>query len=150
MQQAITRKIRHDELFELLNLYTHLNEQDASIEDNERLRQHWDAIMQDETMHLIVVECDGALVASCVLHCLKNLTRGTRPYALIENVVTHTDYRRRGFGRLVLDKAKHIAQEYGCYKIMLLTGRNSESVHQFYQETGYRKDIKTGFVLTLP
>lgn len=149
MPQVVARPIRHDELFNLLDLYTCLHEQDAVLEHNDQLRHHWDAMMQDETMHILVVEYDGVLVASCVLHCLKNLTRGGRSYALIENVVTHTSYRRKGYGRMVLDKAKQIAQEYDCYKIMLLTGRTSEHTYQFYQEAGYRNDLKTGYVLSL-
>ncbi|RJE90292.1 GNAT family N-acetyltransferase [Paenibacillus sp. 1011MAR3C5] len=149
MEQASVRLIRHDERNALLELYKHLNEQDPDLADSEELRLHWEAMMQDDSLNIIVVEQDGVLAASCVVHILKNLTRGARPYALIENVVTHSRFRRRGLGRIALNKAKEIAEQCGCYKIMLLTSRADDSVHRFYQTAGYRGDVKTGYVLKL-
>ncbi len=37
------------------------------------------------------------MVATCTLVVIPNLTRGGTPYALIENVVTHTDHRNKGY-----------------------------------------------------
>jgi len=149
MTQTIVRFIQEDERDALLALYAQLNEHDPALDDSEELRLHWKAMIQDESLKMIAVEQDGVLAASCVLHILKNLTRGAKPYALIENVVTHKGYRRRGLGRLALNKAKEIAEQSGCYKIMLLTSRTDIAVHQFYQTAGYRGDVKTGYVLKL-
>jgi len=67
-------------------------------------------------------EVDGALVASCALVVVPNLTRGTKPYGLIENVVTHGDHRQKGYGRRIPDAASDAAWFSDCYRIMLLTG----------------------------
>ena len=80
-----------------------------------------------------VVRCYGVwkedrLIASSVLNILPNMTRGCRPYGLIENVITHPDFRRRGIGRAILREVVKLAWEESCYKVMLLTGRKTDAV----------------------
>ncbi|MFX1323811.1 MAG: GNAT family N-acetyltransferase [Promethearchaeota archaeon] len=100
----------------------------------------------DPRLHYIVLELDEKIFASCALSIIPNLTKSGRSYGLIENVVTHTDYRRRGFGTLILQFALEVAWKQKCYKIMFLTGSKDPAVHQFYEKAGFIKDIKTGFV----
>jgi GNAT superfamily N-acetyltransferase len=76
---------------------------------------------------------------------IKNLTRGASPYALIEGVVTHPDYRNRGIGTRLLRLAQEMAREIGCYKVMLLTGR--ENAIPFYEKAGFSRGSKTGFIM---
>lgn len=68
---------------------------------------------------------------------------------MIENVVTHKDYRKRGYGTKVLHKAIEIAKENGCYKVMLMTSSKSEDIMRFYEKAGFSKGIKTGFIVNL-
>lgn len=97
-------------------------------------------------MHIFVVDVDGTIVASCVLIVLRNLTRGARPYGLIENVVTHADHRGKGYGGVLLTAALKLAWGRKCYKVMLLTGRKDERTLRFYEKVGFIGGIKTGFV----
>jgi GNAT superfamily N-acetyltransferase len=84
------------------------------------------------------------LVASCVLHVLPNMTRGARPYALVENVVTDAAERRNGHGQRVVRAAAAAAFDGQCYKVMLLTGRSDPGVSRFYESCGFTQS-KTGF-----
>ena len=139
------REIKKNELSELLELYTHLHELGIP-EDCERLQNTCENIINAENHHIIVCEADGKLVSSCVCVIIPNLTRNIRPYAFIENVVTHTDYRGKGYATACLNYAKELAVKADCYKMMLLTGSKSESTLKFYEKAGYNCADKTAFV----
>ncbi|MER2142884.1 MAG: GNAT family N-acetyltransferase, partial [Eubacteriales bacterium] len=87
--------------------------------------------------------------SSCVCVTIPNLTRGIRPYALIENVVTHSDYRGMGHATACLDYARAIAVKEYCYKIMLLTGSREDATLRFYEHAGYNGTEKTAFIQRL-
>lgn len=141
----IIREIKENELSELLQLYTHLHELGVP-EDSDCLQNTWAAICKDENHHIIVCEIDGKLVSSCVCVIIPNLTRNIRPYAFIENVVTHTDHRGKGYATACLNYARELAIKADCYKMMLLTGSKSESTLDFYKRAGYNCTDKTAFV----
>jgi GNAT superfamily N-acetyltransferase len=140
------RKAQSDELPALLALYEHLHAADEPLPDDAKVRQVWDDIDRDPKLHCLVAERDGVFVASCILAIIPNLTRGARPYGLIENVVTHPCYRRQGVGTALVRHALAVAWERNCYKVMLLTGRKDEKVFQFYEKAGFQRDVKTGFI----
>ena len=139
------REIRPDELRALLELYTHLHEI-AIPEDSEVLQRTWNKIISDPDHHVIVCVEDGRIVSSCICVIIPNLTRNIRPYAFVENVVTHAEYRGKGYATACLDYAKDIAVKENCYKMMLLTGSNSEDTLRFYRNAGYNSTDKTAFI----
>ncbi|MCM3633544.1 GNAT family N-acetyltransferase [Paenibacillus camelliae] len=145
MKNISVRVIKPNELDQLLALYKHLNPDDPELNISE-IHNHWNEIISDPLMKIIVVECDGKIVSSCVLVLVRNLTRGARSYGLIENVVTHSDYRKQGYGRLVLQKSIELAQEHNCYKVMLMTSSRMEGTNRFYEECGFEKGDKTAFI----
>lgn len=131
----------------MLKLYRYLNSEDPDISAEQGTIGLWEKIFNDPGQCVFVAEADGQLVASCILVIVSNLTRGGKPYALIENVVTHDDYRKKGYGRAVLEKAIETAREEGCYKVMLMTGRKDEGINSFYEKAGFDRSMKTGFCI---
>ena len=96
--------------------------------------------------YLLVGEVDGKVVSSVRLVIIQNLTQNMRPYAVIENVVTHADFRGRGYAKALMARASVIANENNCYKIMLMTGSKLESTLQFYEKCGFNRQDKTAFI----
>ena len=130
----------------LLDLYVHLHAQDAPRPERARIDAVGHALLDSPAHRVYGVFAEGLLVASCVLHLLPNLTRGCRPYGLIENVVTPAEHRRHGHGRAVLERALADAWALQCYKVMLLTGRLDAGTFRFYESAGFEREGKQAFV----
>lgn len=141
----MVREANQKDLQEILELYLYLHE-DSVPEMSAHLTDTWRRILRDENHHLIVKVVDEKIVSSCVCVVIPNLTRNVRPYAFVENVVTHADYRGRGYATECLDFAKAIAEKEGCYKMMLLTGSKDEKTLDFYRNAGYNSADKTAFI----
>ena len=52
----------------------------------------------------------------------------------------------RGLATVVLQAALREAWEHGCYKVMLATGSKRETTLHFYEQAGFIRGVKTGFV----
>lgn len=141
----MVREITESELDSLLELYLFLHE-DSIPEKGAHLRRTWAQILRDDNHHILVNEVDGKIVASCVCVIIPNLTRNVRPYAFVENVITHPDYRGRGCATASLNYAREIARKENCYKMMLLTGSKEEATLRFYKKAGYNSTDKTAFI----
>jgi GNAT superfamily N-acetyltransferase len=128
----------------MLALYGHLNPEEPPA-DVERATVSWDALIASPLVRVLVAESAGVIVSSCTLIIVPNVTRGVRPYALIESVVTHADHRRTGLGRAILAAALDIAWDRGCYKVMLATGSQQPETLRFYERAGFVRGGKTFF-----
>ena len=141
----MVREAGKEDLDAVLNLYLFLHEDRVPEYDN-HLKKTWERIINDPDHHLIVNEIDGQIVSSCVCVIIPNLTRNVRPYAFVENVVTHADYRGKGYAGECLAYAKKIAEQENCYKMMLLTGSKKAETLHFYEKAGYNSTDKTAFI----
>ncbi|WP_206239070.1 GNAT family N-acetyltransferase [Novosphingobium terrae] len=143
MEELVIRHAGMADLADLLTLYTHLNSHDE-VYPAEEAKERLDQIERYAGSGILIGTLHGQLVASCTLIVIPNLTRGGRSYALIENVVTHRSWRRRGFGAALLKAAADQAWQHGCYKVMLLTGLKEPGTLAFYEKAGFEQS-KTGF-----
>lgn len=141
----LIREIRKSDLDGLQELYMHLHE-NTKLPKTAELISLWDEIIADKNYYIFVGELEGKIVSSVTAVIIKNLTRCMRPYALIENVVTHKDYRCKGYAQALMQRVVEIAESRGCYKIMLLTGTKNESTLKFYEKCGFNSKDKTAFI----
>jgi len=112
----------------MLSLYRHLNPDDP-VPDMAKAEVAWAALQ----------ESSGTLVI------IPNVTRGARSYGLIENVVTHANHRRSGFGRAILSAALDAAWNEDCYKVMLATGSQRDETLRVYAGAGFERGGKDVF-----
>jgi len=112
-----------------------------------QIKDNWckliEKFIEDKDYHLIVGIVDEKIVCSVTLVVIRNLTHNLRPYSVMENVVTHCDYRKRGYASDLIEYASNIARIENCYKIMLMTGSKRESTLNFYKKNGFSINDKT-------
>jgi GNAT superfamily N-acetyltransferase len=139
----LVRSIEKADLPALLELYRDLTPSDPPLAFKDAA-SIWKQLSRYAGSTIFVGERRQVLVATCTLIVVPNLTRGGLPYALIENVVTGSKYRKQGNGGAVLKHAVAAAWNLNCYKVMLLTGSKDPATLKFYQEVGFEQN-KTGF-----
>ena len=130
---------------QVLELYSHLGDNPLPVITSE-IRELWAEVLANPQQTVLLGFLDGRAVSTCVVVIVKNMTHGQRPYAIVENVVTHPDYRGSGYATAVLDAARNLAQENHCYKITLTSGTKQDSTMNFYRRAGYNSADKTAFV----
>ncbi|HOT94367.1 MAG TPA: GNAT family N-acetyltransferase [Methanoregulaceae archaeon] len=146
---VLVREAAPNDLVALLDLYRDLHERDEPA-GPDACGAAWSALLADPKARVLLLEAKGQVVSSCVLFVHPNLSRGARPFGLIENVVTRSGCRQRGYAGRLLDHALALAWAEGCYKVMLLTGRTDPSVHRLYTRAGFRSGIKVGYMAYPP
>lgn len=147
MAELTIRTLVHQDLSGLLDLYRQLHEKDDPPPARAELDSLWWRILSDDSQIYLGGFRSGVLVSVCNAAVIPNLTRGARPYAVIENVVTDGAQRRRGFGGAVMRALLDRCWQCGCYKVMLMSGTERREVHAFYESLGFDKDAKQAFII---
>ena len=141
----VAREARAEDLDGVLTLYRELRPNDPEM-PREAARKAFAALLAREDIDFVVCEADGVLVATCMLAAVPNLANAARPFGVIEHVVTLSTHRKRGYGRLVLERALVRAWARGCCKVMLLSGAQRGEAHKLYESVGFNGDAERGFV----
>lgn len=138
-----------DDFEAISRLYAQLNIDDPSVIGPHYVRV-FEQILEREGLDILVVEIDGEILGAAYLNLIPNLSRGGRPYAVVENVVIAAHRRGEGLGRLLMDVTLQRAWEAGCYKAMLQTGSKTPRTHAFYRACGFADDVKTAYLARPP
>lgn len=137
------RAAQPDDLESLLSLYQDMSSNNV-VNDPEIAKKTYATMLAHQGLTIFVALDNDKPVATATLVVTPNLTRGCKPYALIENVVSAVSHRGQGYGKAVVCHAIEAAWQAGCYKAMLLTGRTDPAIHKFYEACGFVQN-KTGF-----
>lgn len=97
-------------------------------------------------MMILGYEIDDRIVGTCTVGRLEGVSKGCRPFAVIENVVVLDSVRRKGIGTLLVRRAIDQAEAWNCYKVILETGSKKEGTLTFYEECDLTRGGKTAFM----
>jgi GNAT superfamily N-acetyltransferase len=141
------RELARDDLDALLALYAQLDPDDDPLPARAEVERIWHRILADSDLIYLGGFAGERLVAACNAAIIPNLTRAARPYAVIENVITHAEYRGRGYGKQLMRALIERCLARNCYKVSLTSGVQREWAHHFYEQLGFDPNAKRAFVL---
>ena len=145
MSGFVVRRATPHDLSGVIELYRHLYRGAAASEPGYATDQ-WSRLLASDCARVLVAEDQSStLIGTCVVAIVPSLAHGCRPWAVIEHVVTHPDYRRRGIGSSLLRTALQEAAAENCYKVMLATGSKNPATLRFYERAGFPRSSKTLF-----
>ena len=141
------RQLVHDDCDGCRALYRFLHSDDDPQPAREVFTAVWNELVENPRMIYLGAFSGDLMVAVCNAAVVPNLTRGVRPFAVIENVITHPDYRRRGIGSVLLSDLIRLCNEHNCYKVMLMSDNRRTEAHAFYRSVGFDQTTKRAFVM---
>ena len=137
------QEAKTEDLEALLRLNHELHENETLLEITSKTEKIWGEIIDDRRLHCFMAYLDGEAVGTCMLDIVPNLTRGARPFGVLQNVVTAAKHRGKGIGRKLNQHVLNFAWSKNCYQVLVQTGR--PAVTSFYEKLGFRPD-KIGLV----
>src|SRR6478609_5506423 len=99
--RSVARLATAADLDGVLVLYRELRPHDPIL-PLEDARASFENLLRQDGVAILVCESEKTLTATCMLAVVPSLASGARPFGVIEHVVTHSGFRRRGHARLVL------------------------------------------------
>ncbi|WP_350030099.1 GNAT family N-acetyltransferase [Caballeronia sp. AZ7_KS35] len=104
------------------------------------------ALESDRRTRLLVCEVDGEVRGTVLIGLCMDAMYASQPFAVVENLVVHRDFRGTGIGQALLREAERFCQASDCSKMMLLSSETRRDAHRFFERAGFRADSKRGFV----
>jgi len=136
------RRATKDDAEAIANLYRELNTLSPVSVSPERIG----ALAKSRDTHLLVCDDAGEIIATALVCLCQDVMFDNQPFALVENVVVSSDYKRKGIGKNMMDYIEVFCLEQDCSKIMLLTSSENRDARSFYTAMGYDPDAKIGFI----
>ena len=130
------REATEKDISRIIELYEELTEEKINV-PSEKIQQVFSEIIAIPNQHFLVAETNGYVSGTMFLQIMPNLSHQARPWAIIENMVTDSRYRRLGIGRLLIEHSLNLCKEADCYKVQLLSNKKRSDAHQFYRAMGF-------------
>ncbi|MDW7771389.1 MAG: GNAT family N-acetyltransferase [Desulfobulbaceae bacterium] len=94
-------------------------------------------MLANESGCIMVAEAAGEIVGMCSAQLTVSTAEGGAAM-LVEDVIVHEDFRRRGVGRQLMSRLAEWGRGKGVSRIQLLADRNNTAALAFYRKLGWQ------------
>jgi GNAT superfamily N-acetyltransferase len=148
MREIVCRRARNEDIEAIRHLLGQLQENEHIFEvGDQAFASAWDEIQNSPSVTCFVAEVSGSVLATMTIAVIPNLTRGARPFAVLQNVVTSKSHRGTGIGRALWNHVAVYAWSKNCYQVLVQTGK--PNAVDWYLNNGFTKG-KVGMMMQAP
>jgi len=135
----IVREATEADLPAILAIYAQpdLDDGDVMSLDEARAWLRRIAVYPDYKLH--VAELDGRVVGTFALLVMDNLAHRGAKSGIVEDVGVLPELHGRGIGKLMMERARQLCTEAGCYKLVLSSNQRRTAAHAFYESLGFER-----------
>jgi GNAT superfamily N-acetyltransferase len=106
--------------------------------DHEQVRERLNRLLARDDGAVLVAEIAGAPAGVAAYQIIDLLERAA-PQCRITTLVTHSDHRRRGVARALLEAIESAAVRRGCFRLEVTTQPQREHALRFYMAVGFHE-----------
>ena len=126
------------DLFTLNSLYADMYGRE--LMSNKKIEELWYQIQRVPEYYIYLAYLDRLAIGTFSLIFLPTIIYpGFHKSAILDVVAIHSNYRGRGWGSKMVQKALEISADAGCYKVSLSSNLKRDRAHKFYQSLGFRQ-----------
>jgi len=130
------RQATRADLADILRLYAQPELDDGAVLSVAAAEAIFARMRHYPDYHLYVALSVGQIVGTFALLIMENLGHLGAPSGLMEDVAVDPDYQGQGIGREMVEYARDLCREKGCYKMALSANLKREGAHAFYESLG--------------
>ena len=143
ISEASPRPAREEDAAAVAVLLTDLGHPTTQAEAQRRLRE----ALADPNAHVLVVDGQHAVVAMLSAQVAPYFPDGSKLLRVTALVVA-ASHRRKGVGKMLLERCIGIAGSRGCAGVELTTAEHRAGAQRFYERLGFKRTSLRYFLAT--
>jgi len=108
----------------------------------------WNYIEINNIKYMLAKE-NNDIIGLCNLCVFPNLTHNGKSLGYIGHLIVDKNYRQKGIGKKLMQKAIEYLKQSNCYKVIIQSGIEREGAHKFYEKLGFDGKSKKAYELKL-
>ncbi|MCR5884817.1 GNAT family N-acetyltransferase [Rhizobacter sp. J219] len=134
------RDAKRADIRTLVDLYTAAGLDTRGPHDETEMRMNWDRMHTAAPgVRVFIFSLAGRPIGTYTLFVLPLLAHSGAPEAIVEDVAVHPEAQGQGIGRRMMEHARALAREAGCYKLALSSNQKRVEAHAFYERLGFER-----------
>jgi len=129
-------KIRSAQIADYKSLMTLYNKFVGSDRYSKLDNDSFKKILISKNNYIFVVE-DKEKIIGFATFSIRLVVRYPKPIAELDELFVEEKYRRKGVGKMLMDKIMEKAKEAGCYRLFIESHYDHKQAHQLYESIGF-------------